>query len=254
MNEKKSRALLFILGITFGILIGAGAVYLATSQATHTGEVSENRIEQIVKKVLSLMRMEKEAQDTSAQQVVTDKIAPNKNPKPVKATLTPDSGIADSAQKENNNITLKDSLSTDSIAQSALANVEDIIIKKDELLLSKSIEFVNIDNGNSKFTSQEDSLLQVVSGIRELPKSLDNRTSFPIELWRSPINYRGYKFAKNKLVLFGLDEHAPLKLFHLEDMVYLKYADAIYKIDDYPDFRAFEKVTNPQVITQLNSK
>ena len=132
--------------------------------------------------------------------------------------------------------------------------MEDIIIKKDELLLSKSIEFVNIDNGNSKFTSQEDSLLQVVSGIRELPKSPDNRTSFPIELWRSPINYRGYKFAKNKLVLFGLDEHAPLKLFHLEDMVYLKYADAIYKIDDYPDFRAFEKVTNPQVITQLNSK
>lgn len=257
MNEKKSRALLFALGITIGLLVGATVVYVSSPKPDSNGEVSENMIEQIVNKVYGLVSSKKEANDSlSAKAETPDKNSKNKevlsaksNEKATSQVIDSSSVVASNAQATN------DSLSADSTASGAVAMLnlnDEIIIKKDELLVTKMVDLINLDFASAKQNNHTDSLLQTASGIRDNSKMNLAKYSYQVELWKSPINYKGYKMAKNKLVVYGLDQDAPLKLFYLNESTYLKYADTFFKLDNYNDYKAFEKVLNPQVIALLN--
>ncbi len=255
MNEKKSRTLLFILGISIGILIGAGIVFVSMPKAIGTGEVSENRIEQIVNKVYELISSKKNESDS-----VPNSFVEENGDLPKTAESIPRNEVAssktnsDSMSNQANYGTNIDTVIADSLALSSpgkqLFN-EEIIVKKDELLVSKMVEWTNLDTENEKQHHVADSLLQQLSGIHDNTKFKDANALFQVELWKSPINYRGYRLLTSKLILFGINEEAPLKLFQLGDNVYLKSNDVIYKLEAYPEFKAFERVINPQVLMSL---
>lgn len=257
MNEKKSRALLFALGITIGLLVGATVVYVSSPKPNSNGEVSENMIEQIVNKVYGLVSSKKEANDSlSAKAETPDKNSKNKEVLSAKSNEKATSQVIDSSSIVASNAQVtNDSLSADSAASGAVAMLnlnDEIIIKKDELLVTKMVDLINLDFASAKQNNHTDSLLQTASGIRDNSKLSLAKYSYQVELWKSPINYKGYKMAKNKLVLYGLDQEVPLKLFYLNDNTYLKYSDTFFKLDNYNDYKAFEKVLNPQVIALLN--
>lgn len=255
MDEKKSRTLLFLLGISIGLLVGATVVYLSTPKTSSNGEVSETMIEQVVSKVYSLISLKKEAQDSLSQQEIAAKteksklVSSSKNKESLKGSAEDSSAkiavntgvLADTSRKDTST----------THALSLMTNTEDIVVKKDELLLSKSIELTNLDYLVNKAVNHNDSLLQAVSGVRD-QKLAEAKSTFQVELWQSPINYKGYKMSKTKLVLFGIDDDAPLRLILLDKNTYLKCADSFYKIENYTDFKSFEKVSNTALISQLN--
>lgn len=155
MNEKKSRALLFALGITIGLLVGATVVYVSSPKPDSNGEVSENMIEQIVNKVYGLVSSKKEANDSlSAKAETPDKNSKNKevlsaksNEKATSQVIDSSSVVASNAQATN------DSLSADSTASGAVAMLnlnDEIIIKKDELLVTKMVDLINLDFASAK--------------------------------------------------------------------------------------------------------
>jgi hypothetical protein len=45
---------------------------------------------------------------------------------------------------------------------------------------------------------------------------------FNIEFWTSPLHYKGYKMGKYKLVLYGINATDDIKIYRLDDVVYLK--------------------------------
>ena len=135
-------------------------------------------------------------------------------------------------------------LTTDSIGQ-VMGN-EDIVVRKDELLSTKTLEVMNLDP-LAKVTSK-DSMLQKVSGIKD---DRSFKQFLNLELWSSPLNYKGYKMNKYKLVVYGITSAEGLKLFKLDDVIYLKIASFVYRLDASVDFKPYERITDEEVLSKL---
>ncbi len=140
-------------------------------------------------------------------------------------------------------IAKKDSSSEYSNQKSA----DNFIVKKDELLDSKNFEVINLQQNEN--ANPSDSILEKVSGIKDTKKNI--LASFKVEFWQSPINYKGFKMTKNKIVLFGINPEDNLKLFHLNDDIFMKHNQNYYKLYFTDDFKQFEKVTDTSIIAKL---
>jgi hypothetical protein len=121
-----------------------------------------------------------------------------------------------------------------------------VVIRKDELLSTKTLEVVNLDPV-AKMT-QKDSLLQKVSGIKD---DRNSRQYFNLEFWSSPLNYKGYRMSKYKLVVYGIASADGLKLFKLDDVIYMKSAGMVYRLDPTGDFKPYERITDETIISRL---
>jgi hypothetical protein len=72
-----------------------------------------------------------------------------------------------------------------------------------------------------------------------------------VEFWSSPLNYRGYKMNRSKLVLYGFSDPEGVRLFKLDDEVYLHTGSAVYRLDFSNDFRPYERVTSEVILGKL---
>ncbi|MFL5763013.1 MAG: hypothetical protein ACJ77K_03665 [Bacteroidia bacterium] len=122
-----------------------------------------------------------------------------------------------------------------------------VVIRKDELLSTKTLEVVNLDPV-AKMT-QKDSLLQKVSGVKD--DRFGTRQYFNLEFWSSPLNYKGYRMSKYKLILYGIASADGLKLFKADDVVYMKSAGLVYRLDPTGDFKPYERITDENIISRL---
>jgi hypothetical protein len=125
---------------------------------------------------------------------------------------------------------------------------EDIIVRKDELLSTKTVEIINLSPVASSRNSK-DSLLQKVSGIKD-DKNI-SKQFINIELWQSPLNYRGYKMSKYKIALYGLTSLEGLKVYILDDVIYLKNGATVNKLENSSEFRPYERITEENLISKL---
>ena len=117
---------------------------------------------------------------------------------------------------------------------------EDIIVRRDELLESRSLELIVLD-GKAK-SNKSDSLLKLIDN------NGNEKTQFKIEFWKSPINYRGFKMIRNNIIAFGLETSENCKLFSYEQQYYLKHGSAVYKIYLTSDFQSFTKINDESII------
>ena len=95
----------------------------------------------------------------------------------------------------------KGSIETDSLAPQN--KVEDIIVKQDQLMIETSIP-VEDKSGESTEANEGQLTADAVSKLNpasDLPETEALPSDYFVEFWVSPINYRGYKMSKNKLVL-----------------------------------------------------
>ena len=138
-------------------------------------------------------------------------------------------------------------LVTDSDFYQSHNSEELIVVKKDELLFSKNIKLIDLDEKSDVQAHRKDSLVQLASGITE-PSSY----TFMIEFWKSPINYRGYKMGRNKLVLFGMETTDNPHLYKVKDCLFLKNGNKIYKIDKNSEFQPLEIISDSNILNLLN--
>lgn len=79
-----------------------------------------------------------------------------------------------------------------------------------------------------------------------------------VQFWKSPINYKGYRFDGRKLVLFGLDSFSQVELKYLivnnelkvYDM-YLVYGKMYVKLIDNNRYNPYIRETNPAILNEL---
>ena len=125
--------------------------------------------------------------------------------------------------------------------------MDDVVVRKDELFSTKTLEVLNLDPV-AKMTSK-DSLLQKVSGIKDDRSA--SKQFLNIEFWSSPLNYKGYKMSKYKLVLYGIASPEGLKLYKLDDITYIRSSSFIYRLDASGDFKPYERITDESITTKL---
>lgn len=61
-----------------------------------------------------------------------------------------------------------------------------------------------------------------------------------LEKWLSPVNYKGYKFNRRKLMLYGVQAHQPVSVFHYQDDYYFSLGAKIYMLEEHLDYMPFE--------------
>jgi hypothetical protein len=234
MGNFKEKAQVFIIGLSIGLLI-AGAFFILKLD-DYFKELSFYK-----KMSHTLVPVPVPAAD---KQVTQKEERPVEVKAPKHVSIKTDS-IYDSSVEESSSV-LNDSALT--IADSSTVNAEEIVVRKDELLFTRTLEVINLNPTASKQTGK-DSLIQKISGIKD--DKFSGKQMFNIELWQSPLNYKGYKLGKYKMVLYGINSFDGLKLYKLDDVIYMKIASAVYRLDYANDFKQYERITDEQITNKL---
>jgi hypothetical protein len=226
----------------FGALCGGILVYY-NSVITNENKISVNLIPEIVKQVIGVINTKSEQKkDTTDIAKQTINIG---NSDEVDDESFNESYKADGEQMELN----ADSSLADS---GALSESEELItVRKEELLTAKEILIQMLDNSSSNKSNKNDSLLAVVSGTKDESKKNSQQKTL-VELWTSPINYRGYQASKNKIIFYGFNDIDELKLYSYKNNMYLRYNEIVYNIELSSDFSNYEKVSDSNILTLIN--
>ncbi len=140
----------------------------------------------------------------------------------------------------------------DSVSQ-AINNDNDIVIKKEQLLISISIPVIEKPAANSKAVeaSQNSSLthdaVEKLNPSAGVPDEEKATSGYLVEFWISPINYHGYKMSKNKLIIYGIEEPDAVKLYRLNDVLFMKYGNEFFRLFNTFEYIPYQRMKETDV-------
>jgi hypothetical protein len=222
MSERKVRILFFVLGLAVGIILGASVVRVYIDKVNAENSVSKSFVSKLFSNIVGLVYKPKPASDTVI--VVNPK---NEN------------SIASASDSSNEgNAVNPDAVAAnaDSTSESkATEKAEDnVVVLADKLVSTSRIQVIDLSTDSSA------------------AKTKKAASVYAIEYWQSPLNYRGYRTQKNKIILYGLNKEEQLKLIRYHDKLYLKFQNQFSVIENYTDYHSFEKLFDQQLISHLN--
>ncbi len=119
----------------------------------------------------------------------------------------------------------------------------EISVAKDELLSVKNIKAIKI--GDTQVES--DTLAAKLANVEENTSDM-----FFVEFWRTPLNSKGYRFSKNKIMLYGFVDYTNVILYELDSSFYIKCSDQVYKLFYGGDFKQLERVVDTDLLARIN--
>jgi len=120
-----------------------------------------------------------------------------------------------------------------------------IVVMRDRLLFSKNFE-AHVAEQRTNEALNLDSLL--IGG--KIPKE---SFQYSVEFWESPLNYKGYKRTRNRIVLYGIKDADLVSFTILENTLYMKYINDYYVLENNPVFQHLYPLRNQQLISKLRS-
>ncbi len=230
MSNLREKSQVFIIGLLIGLLVAGG--FFVFKLDDYFKELN------FYKRFAENFEEEKKAapvQDISSEKLENSKKVSSKKSKSSINTVKSDLAVT------NDSLT-----TTDSIKISEGSFSDEIVVKKDEMITSKTIQVIQVSPTATK--NGKDSLLQKVTGIKEENNS---KQMFNIEFWTSPLNYKGYKMGKYKLVLYGINATDDIKIYRLDDVIYIKNSSIVYQLDYVSDFKYYERITDETILSKL---
>ncbi|MFO7723191.1 MAG: hypothetical protein R6V49_08225 [Bacteroidales bacterium] len=220
-SEKKSRlTTLFILsGLLAGILIGFGlALVIQNRSITDVAPFLQSR------------------QDTalaseSAESTDNTKIHRVENPDAVENGDEPGS-LADGEYDAAVDTLIAEN--ADTLASFPIDGTE--MVRRDELLGSRRIRLSNsgeIPPQKPGSTATADTLIASLTSVK-IPEGIFKE--YTLEFWRNPLNYKGYKTVRDKIILFGLPPELPYQLFYIDGNLVLQSQKKQYVLREASDF------------------
>jgi hypothetical protein len=228
MSERKVRILFFVLGLAVGIILGASVVRVYIDKVNAENSVSKSFVSKLFSNIVGLVYKPKVKSDTV--------VVVNDNANSANAIISDSTQINDGTASSNASLASADTVSESKPNSKAEPNE---VVIADKLIAASRIQVIEVAVENSKKDSTH--------------SAKKNLSVYAIEYWQSPLNYRGYKTQKNKIILYGLNKDESLKLLRLKDRLYLKFQNQYSAIDNYSDYHSFEKVFDQQTLNLLNA-
>ncbi len=224
MGRFSQKVQVFIFGISLGLLIGCLFFIFKLDDFFSKASLFEKENKAKVHEEL--------VQENESEKSVSEK---KKEPKKVKAISTnSDSNLISTYSNTSNN-------------EISVSNDENINVLKEELVGVKNLYLKDFD-ANSGFKSISDSALTAMSGITSNKKS----EFYMIEFWKTPLNSKGYKMTRNRVLIYGIKEKEDLTLIKLNENYYLKNNSEVFKLNYSPDFKPMERVNESSILQKLN--
>lgn len=233
MSSFKEKSYGFIIGILVGLIVAGG--FFIFKLDDYFKELS------FYKSVSNTFSSDSKTAEPNVPEVTTTKSNEVKKKKKEAVITVDKNGEDEKIVNADSTKIAKDSLTL------VNPNSDEVVVRKDELLSTKTLDVINLDpvakmNG-------KDSLLQKVSGIKDDRSS--SKQYLNIEFWSSPLNYKGYKMSKYKLILYGVSSPDGLKIYRLEDVTYLKSSYFVYRLDATGEFKPYERITDESILNRL---
>lgn len=129
---------------------------------------------------------------------------------------------------------------------------ENMVIKKDILLFSKWISIIEKSKENSSNGNVSKELLEKLNPEGHLPEEQKTAKNISVEFWKSPVNYKGYKLSRNKIILFGVEDADRIKLYNIDENMYLEFGADYFLLESNQDFKPLIKVRDSNILSQLS--
>jgi hypothetical protein len=126
---------------------------------------------------------------------------------------------------------------------SLIKTTDDIKVASEEFISVKNIKLISFSQNNHK-----DSTITKLADV----KPDDNNNLYFVEFWKTPLNSKGYRFTKNKVMLYGFVDHINVELYELENNYYIKCSDQVFKLFYSSDFKPLEKVVDVELLAKIN--
>ena len=137
-------------------------------------------------------------------------------------------------------------ISMNDINDSAYISSENYQVLKEELITVKNI-YVKTITPIEK-TSIADSLAASLAGVTSpAPEEF-----FMIEFWKTPLNSKGYKMTRNRLLIYGYPEKSDLALIKRNDNYYLRNNKMVYRLTYSSEFKPMERNNENDVAGMFN--
>ncbi len=125
----------------------------------------------------------------------------------------------------------------------ALLKEDDVTVAQEELLSVKNIKVINLDA-----STKRDTLTGQLAGVT----NSDYPNLFFVEFWKTPLNSKGYRMTRNRVILYGLSDFSSITIYKVDDNYYLKNDDVVYKISSGTDFKPMELVNDNDLLAKIN--
>lgn len=125
---------------------------------------------------------------------------------------------------------------------SLLKENDNINIATEELISVKSIKLIDLD------VMQKDTLAASLAGVN----TNDPTNVFFVEFRKTPLNSKGYRMTKNRIMLYGFSDFSSFNLYKVDNVYYLKSEDQVYHVAINPDFMPMERVNNSDLLAKIN--
>jgi hypothetical protein len=155
-----------------------------------------------------------------------------------------------SSYKKNERATEKKTssspISFNSVNDSSFQDSETYRVLKEELISVKNI-YVKVLSPKEKI-NPADSMIASLAGVT----SPEEKEFFMIEFWKTPLNSKGYKMTRNRLLIYGYPENADVAIIKLNDNYFLRNNSLIYKLNYSSEFKALERASDTEVSGKFN--
>jgi hypothetical protein len=145
--------------------------------------------------------------------------------------------------EKKNPINTKNSPSVNYNEVDALLKEEDVNVAQEELLSVKNIKVIDLDTD-----ARRDTLTGQLAGVT----NSDYPNLFFVEFWKTPLNSKGYRMTRNRVILYGLSDFSSITIYKVDDNYYLKNDDVVYKISSGTEFKPMELVSDSQLLAKIN--
>lgn len=125
----------------------------------------------------------------------------------------------------------------------ALLKEDEVNVAQEELLSVKNIKVINLDTD-----SKRDTLTGQLAGVT----NAEYPNLFFVEFWKTPLNSKGYRMTRNRVILYGLSDFSSITIYKVDDNYYLKNDDVVYKISSGTEFKPMELVNDSQLLAKIN--
>ena len=148
--------------------------------------------------------------------------------------------------ESQNNRSHESVISLNDINDSAYLHSDNYQVLKEELVSVKNIYVKTIIADEKQ--SPADSLAASLAGVH----NPDPEEFFMIEFWKTPLNSKGYKMTRSRLLIYGFPEKNDLALIKWNDMYYLRNNHLIYRLNYSSEFRPMERSTEDDIVGKFN--
>ncbi|MDD5571993.1 MAG: hypothetical protein PHD97_12655 [Bacteroidales bacterium] len=230
MNKRRDRIAVLIIGLITGFVVGAIAFKIQTKKQSDI-HLSENKADKISHNLSEIFAPKAYMVKATKLQSEKKNVVFRKSKFTVNYSLSDGNKSIDELAAQYGE--KSDSLHADSAARASITennNEYDIVIRKDQLILTRDIE---INSETEKQNKNIDSLID---------DNQESKYALKVEFWESPINYKGYKMSKSKIVLFGINPYENPTIQMQNNAICLLYRNNKYLLEYSDEFVPFRKI------------